>query len=57
MTSSSGFPIEPSHRSLATLRPLPPNGLQVDQGQLDGKILERDLAADRPIVGPATTGC
>jgi len=24
---------------------------------LDGKILERDLAADRPIVGPATTGC
>jgi len=33
-----------SPRSLATLRPLLPNGLQVNQGLLDGKILERDLA-------------
>ena len=38
--------------SLATLRPLLLNGLQVDQGLLDGKALERDLAEDRLIVGP-----
>lgn len=38
--------------SLASLRPLLLNGLQVDQGLLDGKALERDLAEDRLIVGP-----
>jgi asparagine synthase (glutamine-hydrolysing) len=38
--------------SLETLRPLLLNGLQVDQGLLDGKALERDLAEDRLIVGP-----
>ncbi|MFN3668448.1 MAG: asparagine synthase-related protein [Brevundimonas sp.] len=38
--------------SLATLKPLLLDGLQVDQGLLDGKTLERDLREDRLIVGP-----
>ncbi len=46
-----------SPRSLATPRPLLQSDLQVNQGLLGGKTVERDLGEERLIVGPTTTGC